>query len=453
MATGETKNITGSLTLEDRYQTTIYDDILEIIGATITLNDPAGEIFTDKGNDTGTVTDTTITNNSATGAELMFSMGSDNDSLTISNSTLNANTFMGSGDDEVFVTGDSQVTISKKFSLGSGNDILTIGAIFAGNGNIDFGEGNDTLVFNGGKLLVKGSVSALTNLTVTGNGGTLGTNLSLTGTEMAVTLNGNLTGDDNSRVITISSGNAALNTANNIKTNIRFDLTDAVLIQSDNGTLEFDGISSYYAFTAKKSTLTLHDIVIGACNGAFSLSNSILIVKDSNFSNNTSTAAITAAGGRIDLTGVGISNNKTGINFSGGTLTGADVSFTANSNHALDMYNGNADLTSATFSKNYASHAGGAIAHAGDLTLTSASFSGNYATASAYSTGYYYATASAWGGAIAQESGDLTLTSASFSGNYATTSSYAYDSAAYDSADYATAGRLMPRRAAIFSWV
>ena len=30
MATGETKRITGSLILEDRYQTTIYDDILTI---------------------------------------------------------------------------------------------------------------------------------------------------------------------------------------------------------------------------------------------------------------------------------------------------------------------------------------------------------------------------------------------------------------------------------------
>ena len=46
MATGETKNITGSLTLEDRFQTTIYDDILTISGATISLHDPAGEIFT-----------------------------------------------------------------------------------------------------------------------------------------------------------------------------------------------------------------------------------------------------------------------------------------------------------------------------------------------------------------------------------------------------------------------
>ena len=71
MATGETKNITGSLSLEDRYQTTIYDDILTISGASISLLDPAGEIFTDKGNDTVMVTDSTITDNSGSGAELI----------------------------------------------------------------------------------------------------------------------------------------------------------------------------------------------------------------------------------------------------------------------------------------------------------------------------------------------------------------------------------------------
>ena len=52
MATGETKQITGSLTLDDKYQTTIYDDILTISGANISLLDPAGEIFTDKGSET-----------------------------------------------------------------------------------------------------------------------------------------------------------------------------------------------------------------------------------------------------------------------------------------------------------------------------------------------------------------------------------------------------------------
>ena len=81
MAIGENKKITGSLTLEDRFQTTIYDDILTISGANISLLDPAGEIFTDKGNDTVTVSNSTITNNSETGAELMFSMGSGDDSL------------------------------------------------------------------------------------------------------------------------------------------------------------------------------------------------------------------------------------------------------------------------------------------------------------------------------------------------------------------------------------
>ena len=175
MAAGETKNITGYLSLDDRYQTTIYDDILEIIGATVTLNDPAGEIFTDKGNDTVTVTNSTITSSSETGVEHIFSMDEDNDFLTISNSTLDVDVSMGDGDDEVLAEGDApnKLTINKTLSLGSGDDILTIASIVAGTGNIDFGDGNDTLVFDGGKLLITGSISSFTNLKVTGKGGTL----------------------------------------------------------------------------------------------------------------------------------------------------------------------------------------------------------------------------------------------------------------------------------------
>ena len=308
MATGENREITGSLTLEYQYQTTIYDDILTISGATISLQDPAGEIFTDKGNDTVTVSDSTIADDSISGAELMFSMGSDNDSLTISNSTLNANTFMGSGDDEVFVTGDSQsqVTINKKFSLGSGNDILTISAILAGIGDIDFGDGINTLFFDGGKLVTTGTVSPLTNLSVTSQGGILAHNLTLSGTDMAISLSGNLTGDNSSRRITVGEGNVVLNTNNNIKTNVGFDFTNSVLTQSDSGSIELVNISDY-AFVADNSSITLHDIIVNGCTAAFSLVGTDLTVSNSSLSNNT--CGINATDGTIVLNQIDFSNN------------------------------------------------------------------------------------------------------------------------------------------------
>ena len=72
MATGQTKSITGTLPLTDRYQLTEYDDTLTINSADITFLDPAGEIFLDAGNDTVTVTNSTITSNSASGGSLAF---------------------------------------------------------------------------------------------------------------------------------------------------------------------------------------------------------------------------------------------------------------------------------------------------------------------------------------------------------------------------------------------
>ena len=260
MNTSETKQITGSLTLEDNYQTTIYDDILTISGANISLLDPAGEIFTDKGNDTVTVTDSTITNNSETEAELMFSMGSDNDSLTISNSTLNVNTFMGSGDDEVTIAGtpQSRVISNKKLSVGSGNDIVTLNAILSGTGDMDFGADNDTLVFNGGELELEGSVSGLENLTVNSVGGKLEKDLSLVGENTTITLNGSLTGTD-ARIISITDSNTTLNTGNNIRQNVAFDIDNSTFIQSTGGILEIYDTDT--AFTANNSTVKLHDFI------------------------------------------------------------------------------------------------------------------------------------------------------------------------------------------------
>ena len=72
MATGETRTITGNLNLTDKYQLTDYDDTLTVNNANITFLDPAGEIFLDAGNDTVTVTNSTITSSSASGSSLAF---------------------------------------------------------------------------------------------------------------------------------------------------------------------------------------------------------------------------------------------------------------------------------------------------------------------------------------------------------------------------------------------
>ncbi|MBQ4328956.1 MAG: hypothetical protein IJC27_04440, partial [Lentisphaeria bacterium] len=438
MAVGESKKINGSLTLEDRYQTTIYDDILEIINATITLNDPAGEIFTDKGNDTVTVSNSTITNNSETGAELMFSMGSDNDSLTISNSTLNVNTFMGSGNDTVTVSGtiSSTVTINNQFSLGAGDDTLTLKSVLAGPGNLVFGDGNDTLVFDGGHLLTTGSITGLTNLTVTGNTGTLGNNLTLSGSQNAITLNGNLTGTDSYKVITVSDSTVTFKTANNVKTNVVYSVSNVIFNHVDGGTLEI-AESSYWAFSADYSTVTLHDTVLRSNGGGFYGTETDWIISNSDISNNTNGVNLT--NGSLDLTAVGFSNNNnTALKLSGTALTGKDVSFTSNANGALDILHANAVLDDARFAKNHTNAScistsrvsasvsafGGAIRQtAGNMILNNSYFSGNsanvdviasnsdyaysfsYASASAYA--FATATATVYGGAIANSSGDL----------------------------------------------
>ena len=297
MATGETKKITGSLSLEDRYQTTIYDDILTISGANISLLDPAGEIFTDKGNDTVTVTNSTITNNSETGAELMFSMGSDNDSLTISNSTLNVNTFMGSGDDYVTVSGSvsSTVTINNQFSLGSGNDTLILKAQLKGSGALVFGDGNDTLVFDGGALLTTGSISGFSNLTVNHAAGTLGSNLTLYGTSTNITYNGNLTGTDANKVITIADSNTTLNTSNNAKTNVAFSLSNVIFNHVGIGTLEI-AENGGWAFTADNSTVTIHDAVLRSNYGGITGTGTIWTISKSDISSNTNGGAFITGG-------------------------------------------------------------------------------------------------------------------------------------------------------------
>ena len=78
---------------------------------------------------------------------------------------------------------------------------------------IVFGDGNDTLILDGGHLLTTGTITGLTNLTVTGNTGTLGQNLILSGSETAITYDGNLQGAGSEKAISVSDSTVTFKTA------------------------------------------------------------------------------------------------------------------------------------------------------------------------------------------------------------------------------------------------
>ena len=460
MASGITRTITGELTLTDRYELTANDDLLEISSAVINLNSPAGEIFTNEGDDTVTITDSTI---NAQAENLSFFLGSGSDTLVLNNSILNAPILTGSGNDLVRITGNAQskVILTKRassptLSLGANDDILELGAILEGDGDIDFGTGNDTLRFDGGSLLTTGSISKFSNLQVTAGGGTLGRNLEISGDQITITLGGNLTGTDNSKQIFIAGEKIFFNTANNVKMNIGFSIAEAIFTHMDGGTLEINGCKGY-AFLADSSSVSLHDMVIVNAGGGLKGTDTFWSISNSNFSNSLAAAVLT--GGTLDLINIGVSNNRSSsLDLTGTALTGEDLSFTRNqmngANQAAmggaiktnaDVNLKNADLISNSASASasvflYVSASasafamGGAIYQSGgEMTLTSATFSGNstyaYATAitsayvsasaSAFASAYVSASASAMGGAIYQSGGEMTLTSVTFSGNSA----------------------------------
>ena len=429
MSTGVTKKITGELTLTDRYELTANDDVLEISNAVINLNSPGGDLFTNEGNDTVSVVNSSI---NALAEGLSFFLGSGNDTLELNNSTVNAPIAAGSGNDLIRITGDAQsrVTLKKRpndptLSLGADDDILELCSILEGDGDIDFGSGNDTLRFDGGSLLTTGTLSNLSNLQVTANGGTLGRDLELQGTQVAITLGGNLTGTDNAIRITISSEKILFNTANNVRTNVGFSVKKTEFNHQDGGTIEVNGCEGT-AFSADHSTVSLHDfVVVNAQYGLFGYY-AVCYVRDSNFSNNEFAAEFWY--GALELKNVGISNNRYGlVLYNGTSLTGEALSFTKNRNSAIHM-GGKLKLNGVDFVSNFDSHStstsgtatanayGGGIALEGDANIISAGFTGNSAIASASAFGT--ATANAYGGGIALE-GDMSVTSATFSENSA----------------------------------
>lgn len=164
MASGNSEKLTGERTLTDRYELAVYDDVLEISEAIIILAPPAGDLFTSAGNDTVTIENSSIV---AQAEGVSFFLGSGNDTLILNNSTLDAPILSGSGNDLVRVGGDSQsrVLLKKRpgtstLSLGTEDDVLELSAILEGDGDIDFGTGNDTLRSDGGSLLTTGVLRA-----------------------------------------------------------------------------------------------------------------------------------------------------------------------------------------------------------------------------------------------------------------------------------------------------
>ena len=415
---------------------------MNITGATITLNDPAGEIFTDKGNDTVTVTDSTITDSSISGAELMFSMGSDNDSLNIANSTLSANTFMGSGNDTVTVSGDitSNVIINKQFSLGTGDDVLTLRSILSGNGNLVFGDGNDTLIFDGGQLKTTGSISGLTHLTVQATSGVLGCDLTLSGIESNITINGNLTGYDAQRVISASNSTITFTTANNVKTNVAFSFAYVTYNHIAGGSLEISE-NSNWAFSADNSTVTIHDAVIGNNYGGLIGNGTNWDIKNSDISAN-SNGGVFITGGSVAFSGTDFSQNKlstySGVDTKqlasaaefaqnlGSTPTRSYSSSAQKASPVASSYaaggavcgkNVSVNLSSGHFSGNIAEAT--ASSHASGLASARATTSSSLrATAIALATANPTAYALANGGALAlDENSSLTMQDVSFNGN------------------------------------
>ena len=464
MAIGETKKITGSLTLEDRYQTTIYDDILTISGAEIVLNDPAGEIFTDKGNDTVTVTNSTISNKSETGAELMFSMGSGDDTLDISNTTLEVNTFMGSGNDKVTVSGgySSIVTISNQFSLGAGDDTLTLKSSLTGLGDLVFGDGSDTLVFDGGHLQTETITGGLEHLAVTGNSGTMLNGLTLSGEETSMTLNGNLSAEGSTRTLFITSGDFergthTLTTDNNVFINkIGLSIRNVTLTHADGGTLEIKNVSGI-PINVYNSTVSLHNLVIAECTNGIKGENSTIELLDTDISGNYNRAILAESNTNLSLTKTNITNNNDWTSHEGAfifsTSGGSHATASANATAiggGIQQSDGNITLSDVGINRNFAlasaatyssyirpyyvtasasaTAVGGAVSQLnGNITGSMASFIENHVSADAIassptaeSTNRTYANALALGGAIAKTNGDLNLASASFSGNYVT---------------------------------
>ena len=435
MATGTSLNITGIQSYDSVLEFSAYDDILTVIGATLELLLPAGDIEMMQGADTLTVTNSTI--NGATGVAIK--LGSGNDVVTLQNSTIKSRISLASGDDIVYVNGGAQSTVTVNalapdqtsidtaedlttLSLGSGNDTLVLNAILVGTGVIRFGDGVDTLEFNAGTLNNTGGMDKLENLTVTNLGGTTYRNIGLTGDGNRILWNGNLVGSDNRKWITIEAGSTDLSavdfiTASNVVSNVGFAITNRTFTQSNGGTWEISNRADDAAITADNSVVKLYNMVLTNNNSGITSKNTHWTIHKSDISRHT-------AGG---------------ANLTGGSLTLDKLNFTDNRNYNIASYYDKSyfiyrQIVTASANGDIYAQGGAILQSGGGMTLSNTDFSGNYTSASAAATAaataYAYpygsafasaaATAYVQGGAIWQSGGGMTLTDCTFSGNYVT---------------------------------
>ena len=327
MATGKIENLTGEISYSREHELTAYDDILTISSATLSLLKPAGDLMLMQGNDTVTITNSTIIGDTGVGLLL----GSGDDTLTIQNSEIKSRISLASGNDHVVISGSAQSVVTltaldpdqtsidtdedlTTLSLGADNDVLELCSILQGTGVINFGSGSDTLVFNAGTLNNTGGIANLNNLTVTNLGGTTYRDLELVDAGNRIEWNGNLRGNDNAKWIVLDAvsgtalAEAAFITDNNVVSNIGFKITNRTFVQTDGGTWEISGRSGNTAFMADDSKVTLYHMVLTENKTGFSGNNTDWNLNKSNISNHSERGAV----------------------ITGGSLTFNDLSFTGN---------------------------------------------------------------------------------------------------------------------------
>ena len=285
MATGQTGNITGTIEYSTVYELTDYDDILDISNANLTLSLPAGDIEMMKGNDTVNITDSTV--NGATGVAIK--LGSGNDALTIENSTIRSSIRLGTGEDYAIIGGSVTDTVTLNalnpdqtsidtaedlttLSLGSGNDVIELKGTLKGNGVINFGDGNDTLKFNGGTLANNGGIANINNLSVTSAGGSSQRDIILYGADNYFELNGNFIGG---KTITVGSVGNADQAAFTLKVDDSSDSASSFNLVIDNRTFTQEGNGKWGLSGSIQATNSVLDLNHCSFGGNINSINSI----------------------------------------------------------------------------------------------------------------------------------------------------------------------------------
>ena len=472
MATGKIENLTGEISYSREHELTAYDDILTISSATLSLLKPAGDLMLMQGNDTVTITNSTIIGDTGVGLLL----GSGDDTLTIQNSEIKSRISLASGSDHVVISGSAQSVVTltaldpdqtsidtdedlTTLSLGADNDVLELCSILQGSGVINFGSGSDTLVFNAGTLNNTGGIANMNNLTVTNLGGTTYRDLELVDAGNRIEWNGNLRGNDNAKWIVLDAvsgtalAEAAFITDNNVVSNIGFKITNRTFVQTDGGTWEISGRSGNTAFMADDSKVTLYHMVLTENKTGFSGNNTDWNLNKSNISNHSERGAV-ITGGSLTFNDLGFSqnsyhksvlNNK--IEANGGGAYASDIlvsgsrGFFSNNDilasASASIYakaNGYTTKSLVRTSASAYAQGGGLFTNNSTVTLTDVQFNGNIVSASTkafakassseYNANYWIyamatasASAYAQGGGLFTDNSTVTLTDVQFTGN------------------------------------